>query len=114
MFRERCFMPTSPPPPRSSSPSILPLRRVLPVVAARILPLVAALLAAAISTARADGPPAAPGAAQGKDADAFRAAREALADRDFKTAAARLQAFTREFPDSPYAEDAEVLLGRAR
>jgi alpha-2-macroglobulin len=48
------------------------------------------------------------------EAEAFRAAREALADQDYKTAVERLEAFRSQFPDSPLAEDGEILIARAR
>jgi len=47
------------------------------------------------------------------DADALRAAREVLADRDYAAAIERLQAFRREYPDSPLAGEGELLLARA-
>src|SRR6267143_4065710 len=48
-----------------------------------------------------------------RDLEAFRAAREALADRDFAAAVQKLTAFRREFPESALADDAEILLARA-
>jgi uncharacterized protein YfaS (alpha-2-macroglobulin family)/TolA-binding protein len=92
-----------------------PRLQVIPLLCGPAVLLLLSLLsqlAAPAARAEPAPPAAAPPAASG-DLEAFRAAREALADRDYPAAIRKLLAFRSEFPESALADDGEILLARA-